>query len=317
MKNKGTLASLAVIIVLAGYIVVRDWKCQDRPSAGTWKGEPTEIIIQKPSETLVLKFSEGKWLLGDDAYPADGAEITAIIRKVKEVEIVDRVSSGANYALYDLTPDKAVAVTVKSNGEQLRKLLVGKTSSTRRHTYMRVNDSADVMLVSGSFDYEFGKSIDDLRDRTVVNIARDKVDGIVFKYKGRNISFVKDKASATGEPQKQQARDLKEPAGSSDRWKIAGPGEKRVKPESMDSLLSVLSPLKAVGFMQNDKTRLKNPLGTVIITENGRNIVLSLYQVNADKRYPITSSDSPYVFLADEWKIKKLLIDKADEYIEK
>ena len=69
--------------------------------------------------------------------------------------------------------------------------------------------------------------------------------------------------------------------------------------------------------MQNDKTRLKNLLSTVIITENGRNIVLSLYQVNADKRYPVTSSDSPYVFLVDEWKIKKLLIDKTDEYIEK
>ena len=318
MKNKRILLSIGIILLLSLYIVVRDWKCGSIiPSTGEWKGEPTEVILQKTSGVIILKQRDGRWFIGEKEYPADSGEVSGIIKKVKDLEIIDRISSGGNYTIYDLGPDKAFVLTLKRDGEQVCKLLIGKKSSTYRHTYMRINDSPDVVLVSGSFDREISKTVDELRDKTVINPVREKIDSMDVSFRGRNFLFTKVKESVEKTDKAPETKTDQGTKPAPAGWTLKGYENKKIKNDAVQSLVSALAPLKAWGFVDSDKSGLKNPLCTVKIREDNRETVISVYQQDKDKRYPVTSSDSPYVFLAEEWKVKKFMIEKTDEYIEK
>src|SRR4030042_3051090 len=119
--NKKILISSSIIIILALYIIIANVKrSSDVPDRKKWEGTADEIIITRSGGTIQLLKKEGKWVVGDKAYPADAKAVNEMEKRFKEIHLTDLISTKGYYVKYDLTPDRYVEVIISKNGASCR-----------------------------------------------------------------------------------------------------------------------------------------------------------------------------------------------------
>ncbi len=312
--SRKMLISLGIIAVLMLFIVLKNRKgSPDLPELTDWTENAGEIVIKKGDSAINLKLSEEKWLI-NDKYPADKNAVTGFEKKIKEMKIVDLISKKEFYDKYDLTTDKAVSVTVSRKGKKLRELLIGKKSSTNRHTYMRIDGKPEVYLVSGTFDREVNKSVDELRDKEILNIGKDSIEELEISYRGRTFLFSKkieekkpDKDAAAKKKNDKPAKPEKV-----EKWVCKGYPQIKISSRKLNPLLAGFSPLRASSFPETQKSSLGKALGSLKIKAFNKMISVDFFKQQKDKKYFATSSESPFVFTLDEWRVKKYLIENIE-----
>jgi len=317
--NKKILISLGIIAALALYIVFsgRDWS-SDIPELG-WKDSPDEIRISSQDGSIRLYAKEGKWLINDEAYPADQSAVDNIVDKMKDLEITDLISKQGYLEKYELTPEKRKLVEMKKGGSVFRTVSFGKKGPTGRHTFIAVDDKKDVYLASGVFDGVVNKTVDELRDKTIMKITRDDVSSLSLSRMGRTFVFDKkqvDEPETGGgkETDGKAGKDQKPAKKKTDIWVCRGFEKVAIDRTKIDQILAALDPLKASGFAAPDAKVAGAPVSTVKITAGGKNIDVAIYGKDKDNRHLAKSSESPYVFTMDEWKAKKFFIDSLDGF---
>lgn len=321
--NKKIVTSLCIIAVLAGYLIVRNIKrSSGYPELPEWKDAAGEITIKKKDLSIVIRSKDGKWLLGSEAYPADASLVQNIEAMVKKLKITDLISSQGFYDKYDLTPENSLAITVSRDGKVLRDVMVGKKSSTNRHSYVRIDGKPEIYLVSETFDSVLDKTAEDLRDRKIMDVKKDAISSFEIRYRGAVYNFSKiieekkpDNAGKNPPPDK---KDQKEKAPvKSERWVCKGYEQAPLSSENVEALLSGFSPLVAADFPRVEKKTLSNPQGSVRFRAFDRDVSVDIYGKGKDNKYTAASSESPYVFTLDEWRAKKFLLENIESLKDK
>ena len=311
MKFKKEYALLGVVILVLLIYLFRNQQDQvhyalpETPRLNT--ADINQLTVSKTGETITLKRQDGQWRLMPGDYPADTAQVERMLKSVAELEITALVSETQSYARYELDGDRRIDVKLFTDSQLIRQVAIGKAASTFRHTHVLVGDDHKVYHAGGSFRWEFDKSIDDLRDKTVFSFARDAITSISIKADTQEQIIRKETGSG---------RDAVPDATPTDKNQAAPPPEaawvtsagQTVDNATVDELLEALSPLKCKAFIgENDKDSLGDSQYRIQLTGDAtHHLEIFSPRPETPNEFPGTSSGSPHAFVLSEFDVEKV-----------
>ena len=315
MKLKKEYLLLGIVILALGLYLFfnqRDrvhYTLPETPRLET--ADMTRIEIEKPGGHLSLKQVDGTWRVTPGDYPADSGQVAPILSAIAELTLTALVSETQSFARYDLDADRRIDVRAYSGDTLVRRFAVGKAAGTFRHTHVLVGEDPNVYHAAGSFRWTFDKSVDDLRDKTVLALDRSAITAIGLTTEGQQIVVEKHspaaEPAATGKDTPASPPPATGPADATEepRWETAA-GEP-VDAATVDQLLS-LDPLKCSAFLDDDKAAVDAVALYRLELRGTETKILEIFSPAADTAsdYPARSSDSPYPFKLSEFDVAKI-----------
>ncbi|MBQ1198473.1 MAG: DUF4340 domain-containing protein [Spirochaetaceae bacterium] len=133
------------------------------------KESPDTILIQNGIKSQIkIVNSNGIWLLKEGSenpeenyaiLPANTETVNQMVTSLSKIEVLGLVSRNADNERFGFTENESVKIICSKEGKILRTLELGKNSSTYQQVYAKVDESNNVVLVSGNpktlFDVTF------------------------------------------------------------------------------------------------------------------------------------------------------------------
>jgi hypothetical protein len=197
-----TLALIVVLVGLGAYIYFVTWKQddssssaskQDKVFAGLAADKVNGLTVKsEKGETTTVKKDGDAWQLtapiqakGSDA---DISNITSALTGLEVGKVIDE--NPTNLKEYGLDNPR-VEVDFSSTDGKSGKLFVGEKNATGSNLYAKRNDEKRVFLIPQYQETSLNKSTFDLRDKGVMSIQHDKVDGAEISADGKTMQFAK------------------------------------------------------------------------------------------------------------------------------
>jgi hypothetical protein len=199
---RSTIALLVVALGLGAYIYFVTWKGDGNTAASSEKkvfqsiesSDIAELTIKAESgdRTTVKKEGERWQIVSPIQTPAAESDVIAAASALANIDVVRVVDEApADLAQYGLASPR-VEVEFKAAGEKPSgKLLLGSKTPTGGNVYAMKGDEKRVFLVAEYQNASLNKSTFDLRDKSVMKIDREKVDGVEVSYAGKGFGFAK------------------------------------------------------------------------------------------------------------------------------
>ena len=190
-----TLTLFAVLVALGAYIWFVERKREPaNPDAkakvfATVEAEKIDELVVRSSkgDTTTLKKQGDAWrLVAPIESEADAGEVSGITSGLARLEQQSTVDQPAALKEYGLDPAKAEIAFKVAGDAQPRKLLLGDKTPTGADMYAKLADGAAVFLIQSYLDGTFDRGTFDLRDKTALKFARDKVDGVEVRANDRH-----------------------------------------------------------------------------------------------------------------------------------
>lgn len=234
MKLRGLLAASMVLAVVSGVLWWSNRR-ETRASKATTEVKPAklfntpedqiqEIKIQKQGTgTIDLRRTAGKWqIVAPKQFAADQEAVSSLISNFSSVN-PDHVieEHPASVDPYGLT-QPSLKVTVIEKNNQTHDLLVGDQTPAGSAAYAEAAGDPRVFTIASYVKNDFDKSVNDLRDKRLLNFETDKVSRLELTAKKQTIEFGRDK----------------------DRWQILKPKPLRAEQFAVDDLVRSLHDAK-------------------------------------------------------------------------
>jgi hypothetical protein len=303
----------ALLLIIAGHKFIH---FSSVPSVEGWKGDADRIVIKnKNAPMIVLVRKDGKWFVGDQNYPADIHAVVSLEHKMNELSFTEFITDKTYYDRFDLSENSAIRVTVSVKGKVVRDLLIGKASTASDQSYVKYPDKPEVYLAGGSLTSDFNKTVDSLRDKTILSCAADAIESVTVSAKGERFTIVREGGKA---PQKNEAQKVMEddkPSASA-KWVIEG-RTVQLDPERVNEFLNEFASIVASAYPEESgiRDRVSIPQSEIRIKTNGREVSLAIFgKVSSDKggAYLARSSETPYYAYIGAWKVDRLTKRSAD-----
>ena len=248
---------------------------------------PDFISIETSSSKVELYLDGTTWYVGHDNFQAERGSADSIVNSIKEVKVLDSVGklrSDEFNDKFDLD-GKACVVTAKKGEKVLRTLRVGKASSTGSQTYINVDNSQDIYLVSGNLQSVFNKTEDSLKSKTVYSIASSSISAVTVTTKQESFGIEKNTSLEEGAP----------------AWIFSGSGEE-ADSGKVDAWLNQLATCSATAWEDDSRTMPSEKTATVEISATEGKIVVEIFQEDSGDgiKYICTSSRTPHKFELSE-----------------
>ena len=273
------------------------------------KDSPDSLLIENGSQkTWILKDGDSWKVSADEnkeGYAVNEAGIDSLLNAIKSVKALDKVGNAANEAArirYDLTDSKKITVKAYSGNKEVRKLSIGKSSSTGSQSYVSIDSSNDVYLASGNLHETFNKSVSDLRSKSVWTMDKNTIGSVAIK-KADGSEW---KLSRSGQ-------------GENIEWKLDGHGivTGEVDAQKAENWLGEFASLTAADWMDDDASPEGKYLLTCEIEAGGKNIALDLFLSKEEgedspAEYSASSTESPYAFELAAYSARKFLKEAGE-----
>ena len=194
-----------------------------------------ELTVKSESgEQTTLRKTGSEWQITQPiAAQSDSAEVTGITSGLAGLELQRLIDENpSDLVEYGLAPPR-MEITFKAAGQE-HKLLVGRKTPPGTDLYAKLGSEKKVFLIPSYLETSFNKKTFDFRDKTVLKLDRDKIDGLGIVTSGRTLQFTK--------------------AGS--EWKLTAPIAARADFTSVDGLLSRLNTLQMKSIVAADAAKL-------------------------------------------------------------
>lgn len=189
MRSLWSTLILGVVLVgLASFYFFLDPK-RDATSSTEKKEKPfgtvtatdiEEIRVKAGDEAARVQKTDGKWqLVEPERTGADDTELTSMTSSLASLEINREVeASASDLKQYGLDPPRVeVSFRVKGQKDE-KKLALGEKTPTGGDIYAQVPGQKRVFLVSSYLDSTFNKTPFALRDKAILKVDKEKVDGL-------------------------------------------------------------------------------------------------------------------------------------------
>ena len=186
---RSTIALLVVLIGLGAYIYFVTWKRpaqdsgskQEKVFASVQADQIEELKVKAESgDVTTLKKTSGAWTvvapMATAASEAEASSVTSALSALEIERVVDE--NPTDVKDYGLETPRIEIDFKASGGKASGRLLVGAKTPTGASMYARRNDEKRVFLVAENQNSSLNKSTFDLRDKSVIKIDREKVDGV-------------------------------------------------------------------------------------------------------------------------------------------
>lgn len=146
-------------------------------------------IANRNGAWTVERNKDGWFLTKPVTAPADSDFIAASIGLLANMRVKTVVSSNPEKRSLFLVDSSGAIVSVYQNGEFLAKLFIGKPGAVYNETYIREENSDDVVIVAGTLFFAFTAPMTNWRDGTVVNVPKDSIIAVVVKHNNSEYSL--------------------------------------------------------------------------------------------------------------------------------
>lgn len=328
MKVKKEFIVLGLIVIaLVAYLALRN---TDRthyrlPVLETIPGETIDkIAIRKADASIELNKTADKWTVSEAAYPADTGKIKQILDIIGRLTLTALVSESKSYDRYDLSEGKKIGVTAWAGDAVKREFEMGKAASSYKHTFVKIAGDHRVYHARESFRYTFDETVDDLRDKVVLDFEIKDIREIRVE-KGEKIQHfarLEDTGKTdVGGDEEASAKEGQKPSSREPAWQREN-GE-TISASEINRYLSNLDELACDTYIYDRKKEdLKNPVYTVRLGGT-REYVLSIYASSGkaekdgdkDANHPAVSSENPYPFELTAYRAGDIMkaFDKKEE----
>ncbi|GEM_PF-368839 len=321
--KKEYLILAVLIIALSAYLIFHNgnktnYTLPDIPKISGPK--ITKLNIDRGKTDISLTKNNGKWFISDKKYPADSEKIKPMLKVIETLSLSTLVSRNDDLTRYGLDPGHRIEVVAKNKAQILRKIEIGKTAPTYRHTFVQVGNTQNIYYAIGNFRSDFDNDIDGFRDKKVLSFDGKTVRGIsIEKGKKQKEFFLKkshskkkvvsyNKGNESKNKMKEAVKPVKIKLVQMEKWESKDGSF--FKPENIKSLISRLADFKCTHYTDNDSKNVyksKKPLCAIII-QGKKKMSLYLYAKNKSGYYPGICSENRYPFLIDSYEGDSLLI---------
>lgn len=302
MKKEYLILAL-VILALGAYLVLNKenrshYTLPDPPAIEA--GKIDRIVIHKQALALELTQEAGAWVVTEKKFPADLPSVNNMLDVIRNLKISALISETKDLVRYELDEAHRIEVKAFQGPSSLMEFSIGKTAPSLNHTFVMLADDTRIYQADKSFTKFFDKSVEDLRDKQVLNFKQDSIQKITLEKDG--VSKV-----------------LRASPPTDDKEKISWKFEDDTAPdrETVTNLLSSLSFLACQGFSDTlSKQELEKQIPLAKITlENEIPMVLNIFKQDPEEAMLGTSSMSPYAFVLESFKARDILtyVDKLAE----
>lgn len=327
MKNikKEYIALGLIIVVLSAYLIFHKDGSEkvilpNLPDIS--KMDITRLEIAKAGTTLVIKKMDAAWVIGEDNFPADEAQVKAMVANIKGLKLTALVSEAEDYSRYDLDDEHKIKVTAFSNDKVARTFDLGKTASSFRHTFVKLDNDSRVFHAEQNFREAFEKKEDDLTNKKVLacepeSITRvnGNVEKTTFGYEKKKEAIKESTDVNTEETVKQPGNLSGNPPVNTDKtpqspkvkelWADASGTEK--DKTKVSEFLNIFFDLTCTNFIKGSKKEdFTDPLIKITLT-GSKPFTLSIFNKKDEQGgYPAVSSETPFPFMLPAEKVDEI-----------
>ena len=298
-----TLIAAVVLVGLAGYIYFYEW---DKPATTAEEKEKAftglqadaieEIQIKAAGgETSHLRKGASGWeLVAPVQAVADASEATSVTSNLGSLEIQRVVDENpGELAQYGLNPPRVDVAFRLKDAKDFRHLLVGEKTPTGGDLYAKLQNDKKVFLISSFLDNTFNRTPFDLRDKSILEFDREKVDAL-------EITSGKDTIVLTR---------------SGTEWNLSKPFSARGDYGTVEGLVTRISSGQMQRIVEGDgkdpKLGLTKPALTVNVVSGSSRATLLFGATESGSVYSMDAS-RPIVFAVEEGLVNELRKTPAD-----
>jgi hypothetical protein len=278
----------------------------------------TRVDITKNNTTITLTRGEENWTVAEAGYPVDKSAVDRVLDALKEVKLSALVSEAGDLVRYDLDPENGVTVTAfgKDKDKEVRRLIVGKAAPSFNHTFIMLDDGKAVYQADGSFRNDFDKTVDDFRDKVVMDFQTEGIKQITLSKAGVTRTLVfKEEAVDQEADKKEDNEDTAADAGTpKGKWQFEDDTE--ADNAVAGDLLSSLSHLEAQSFLADDAAaamKADTPVCRISLKNDG-DLGVDLFEQKGGEDTALAglSTAVPYAFTLASYKTEDILsyVDK-------
>lgn len=266
----------------------------------------SRIDLVHGTTTLTLEKTGDQWVVGEEKFPANESQITSMIKAIKELKLTALISESKNYNRYELDDENKIRVSASSKDKVIRTFDVGKTASSYKHTFVKLDTDPRVYHAENNLKSTFNKTEDNLTEKLVMNFNPETVYGIQTKDNGKEMALARKQEPVTVDVTKEEKKDQANPETQApapkDIWTDASGKEK--DNTKITAFVSLFSNLKCDHYIKGQtKESLTGPIFEVTINTD-KVCTLSIFpKKDEDKTYPAISSENAFPFTLSEAKV--------------
>jgi hypothetical protein len=291
----------ALIAALSVYLLRRGDEPARLPApAPVAASEITRIEIARDQETLTLTRADDAWRIAPPGVAADRKLVGQMLEALAGLRLSAVVAETPSDALYELDAARRIRVRAWAGERPVRDLSIGKIAPSFRHTFVRLEGDARVFHAVDAFRDRFARTLEDMRDKTVLAFAPGEIAELTIGRGGRTIALKRAPAAAEGAPPAWQGAD-----------------GKAVDPAAVEELLRRLSALACDRFLaEAGAADLRDPVLTVALAgaKTHRLELFAPLPGSEEKSAPGRSSGAAEPFLLADHQAAPLF-QKADEIL--
>lgn len=227
--KKSTLIVVVVAIALGAFVYFYDSRHTPKTSAEeTFKPafsvKPVDfssITLERKSDTAVLQKKGANWELAKPVEAkADSATVDGITADLRNLEIQRSFAAGNDLSKYGLATPAATIEFEDGKGAQ-HTIALGDKDFSGNSVYALIDNSKpqSIALVPASLLDDAEKSVNDLRDRSILDMSNSQVTALTLHDSSGTIQLKKEQAG----------------------WEITAPHPALADSEAVDSMVSSLS----------------------------------------------------------------------------
>jgi len=209
-KNRTWILSVILVLVLVLYLIIeysqdteKNYRTQ-LPMLDT--AMITKVVVSPPknAEKITLLKENNFWQVqkGDKKYHADAGRVESLIASLSKTDVKSVVSTSAeNWDKFNINYDLGTRIRFEEPDNSFNDIVIGKFDYIQPKnqspdpygrqpqgemlSYVRVGDEQSVYAIDGMIALGLGKTINDYRDKTILNIEKESMDTIKFTYPDR------------------------------------------------------------------------------------------------------------------------------------
>ncbi len=282
------MAGLLIVLIVIAYLVTLK---PGETSVSVAEGELLVEIDSASVDRIEIRSASGDVTLEKRGMDwevttpiTDRADITPIgqaLQQASALRVKGIVSTKPEkYSIFEVD-SSGTSVTFFQAGRDPVAIIVGKSSGSFSETYVRREDSPEVVLVEGSLSWTFSKPLKDWRNRSLLNLPAGTVTDIRYTYGDTVVTLI----------------------FADSLWTVNG---KPANQALVKSLITSLSALKGDDFLES--APLRRPMGTVSVSGF---TVTFIYDKDEKKYYASRSDDERWLVLP-EWRASQVLKREKD-----
>jgi hypothetical protein len=229
MNFRGLIIAVVVLAMLGGLLY---WSQHHTPAAETaalpastapviLKVNPADVteLVIKQKEAVTLKKTNGKWQITEPKpYPADQEAVAGVLSILSGLNadrvVEEKTSDRKQYGL-----DPAEAELDISGKDGTRNLLLGDDTPAGGDVYAALSTDPRVFTIASYSKTSLAKTLNDLRDKSLITLSADKVSRVELLKKGEDLEFDRTK----------------------DGWQILKPSSSPADSSAVNALVSTLT----------------------------------------------------------------------------